>query len=163
MAQYVEQQHTQCLLRDKNAEGLATIGNATEAIEIYAQQGDWDRVHKLAEQAGPQAVSKYAIRCLLLPVSMYCLLVLLTYHTRSLTQPLTNSLTHSLRHSLTHSLTHSSVHVLKNALTPPGLQHSPAATNGVTTPPPPPPFGTTCCNFCGLHSGTPRKRHSRAR
>jgi len=62
LKQYVEQQHTQHLLRDKNAEGLANIGNATEAIEIYAQQGDWGRVHQLAEQAGPQAVVKYAVR-----------------------------------------------------------------------------------------------------
>ena len=62
LQQYVEQQHTHYLLRDKNAEGLANIGNATEAIEIYAQQGDWERVHALAEQAGPQSVIKYSIR-----------------------------------------------------------------------------------------------------
>ena len=62
LQQYVELQHTQYLLRDKNAEGLASIGNATEAIEIYAQQGDWGKVHTLAEQAGPQSVIKYSIR-----------------------------------------------------------------------------------------------------
>ena len=62
LQQYVDQQHTQYLLRDKNAEGLASIGNATEALEIYAQQGDWGRVHTLAEQAGPQSVIKYSIR-----------------------------------------------------------------------------------------------------
>ena len=62
LQQYVEQQHTQYLLRDKNAEALANIGSATEAIEIYAQQGDWGRVHTLAEQSGPQSVIKYSIR-----------------------------------------------------------------------------------------------------
>lgn len=62
LQQYVEQQHTQYLLHDKNAEGLASIGNATEAIELYAQQGDWGRVHQLAEQGGPQSVLKYSIR-----------------------------------------------------------------------------------------------------
>ena len=60
--QYVEQQHTQHLLQDKNADGLASIGNAPEAIEMYAQQGDWGRVHQLAEQAGPQSVVKYSVR-----------------------------------------------------------------------------------------------------
>ena len=63
LKQYVEQQQTQHLLRGRNADGLASIGNATEAIEIYAQQGDWGRVHQLAEQAGPQAITRYAIRC----------------------------------------------------------------------------------------------------
>lgn len=62
LQQYVEQQHTQYLLQGKNAEGLASIGNATEAIEIYTQQGDWARVHTLAEQAGSQSVIKYSIR-----------------------------------------------------------------------------------------------------
>lgn len=62
LLQYVDQQHTHFLLHAKNAEGLASIGNATEAIEIYAQQGDWGRVHTLAEQAGPQSVIKYSVR-----------------------------------------------------------------------------------------------------
>jgi len=62
LKQYVEQQHTQHLLHNKNADGLANIGNATEAIEIYAQQGDWGKVHQLAEQAGPQSVIKYSVR-----------------------------------------------------------------------------------------------------
>ena len=62
LQQYVEQQHTQYLLRNKNADGLASIGNAAEAIEIYARQGDWGRVHQLAEQAGPQDVVKYSVR-----------------------------------------------------------------------------------------------------
>ena len=74
LKQYVEQQHTQHLLRDKNADGLASIGNATEAIEIYAQQGDWVKVHQLAEQAGPPTVIKYSIRYKtitgILPVTM---------------------------------------------------------------------------------------------
>ena len=62
LKQYVEQQHTQHLLQNKTADGLANIGNATEAIEIYAQQGDWGKVHQLAEQAGPQSVIKYSVR-----------------------------------------------------------------------------------------------------
>ena len=62
LRQYVEQQHTQHLLRDKNADGLANIGNTTDAIEVYAQQGDWGKVHQLAQQSGQQAVIKYAIR-----------------------------------------------------------------------------------------------------
>ena len=58
---FVEQQHTQHLLRDKNADGLANIGNTTEAIEVYAQQGDWGRVHQLSQQAGQQLVLKYSV------------------------------------------------------------------------------------------------------
>ena len=62
LQQYVEQQQTQVLLQNKNAESLAGMGNAAEAIDVFAQQGDWGRVHQLAEQAGPQSIAKYAIR-----------------------------------------------------------------------------------------------------
>lgn len=62
LQQYVEEQHTRHLLQSKNAEGLAKSGNAAEAIDIYAQQGDWERVHQLAAQSGPPAVVKYSLR-----------------------------------------------------------------------------------------------------
>ena len=62
LQQYVEEQHTKQLLQSRNAEGLASSGNATEAIEVYAQQGEWEKVHQLAGAAGPQAVAKYTLR-----------------------------------------------------------------------------------------------------
>ena len=62
LQQYVEEQHTRQLLQSRKAEGLASSGNPPDAIEGYAQQGEWERVHQLAAASGPQAVAKYALR-----------------------------------------------------------------------------------------------------
>lgn len=62
LQQYVEEQHTKQLLQSRNADALASSGNAAEAIEMYAQQGAWDRVHQLAATAGPEVVARYVLR-----------------------------------------------------------------------------------------------------
>ena len=62
LQQYVQQHHAQHLVAARDAEGLASAGNAAQAVELFAQRGDWERVHELAAQAGPDAQAKYAIR-----------------------------------------------------------------------------------------------------
>ena len=59
---YVQQHHAQHLVAARDAEGLASAGNAAQAVELFAQRGDWGRVHELAAQAGPDAQARYAVR-----------------------------------------------------------------------------------------------------
>ena len=62
LQEYVQQHHAQHLVAARDAEGLASAGNAAQAVELFAQRGDWERVHELAAQAGPDAQAKYAVR-----------------------------------------------------------------------------------------------------
>ena len=62
LQQYVQQHHAQHLVAARDAEGLASAGNAAQAVELFAQRGDWERVHELAAQAGPDAQARYAVR-----------------------------------------------------------------------------------------------------
>lgn len=47
---FIEEQHTRYLVANNNADELAARGNAGQAIEMYAAQGNWDKVnvHRVA-------------------------------------------------------------------------------------------------------------------
>eukprot|EP00878_Enallax_costatus_P044551 GHUV01053219.1.p1 GENE.GHUV01053219.1~~GHUV01053219.1.p1 ORF type:complete len:206 (+),score=75.58 GHUV01053219.1:877-1494(+) len=62
LLQYIEQQHTDHLVANNDAEELAARGNAGAAVEMYAAQGNWDRAHELAAQAGHEVASTVAAR-----------------------------------------------------------------------------------------------------
>lgn len=62
LKKYVDEQYTSYLVYNKNADELATRGNAGQAIAVYAQQGDWDKVYELAAQQGPEQVRSYAAK-----------------------------------------------------------------------------------------------------
>lgn len=47
LLQYIEQQQTDHLVANNDAEELAARGNAGAAVEMYAAQGNWDRAHEL--------------------------------------------------------------------------------------------------------------------
>lgn len=57
---YVEQQYTQHLTKTGQADQLATTGNTSAALDLYVRQGEWDKVHQLAAEQGPEAMGKYA-------------------------------------------------------------------------------------------------------
>jgi intraflagellar transport protein 172 len=56
----VEQLYTNHLQATGQAGALADTGNTGAALEMYARQGEWDKVHELASEQGPDMVSKYA-------------------------------------------------------------------------------------------------------
>jgi len=47
LQQLIEEQHTQHLMANNNAEELASRGNAAAAVEMFAVQGNWKRAHEL--------------------------------------------------------------------------------------------------------------------
>lgn len=47
LLQLIEQQHTQHLVANNDAEELASRGNAHAAVEMFAAQGNWKRAHEL--------------------------------------------------------------------------------------------------------------------
>jgi hypothetical protein len=51
LLQHIEQQHTQHLVENNDAEELAARGNAAAAVEMYAAQGNWKRAHELVRGA----------------------------------------------------------------------------------------------------------------
>lgn len=51
LLQYIEQQHTEHLVANNDAEELAARGNAGAAVEMYAAQGNWQRAHELVSAA----------------------------------------------------------------------------------------------------------------
>eukprot|EP00959_Pyramimonas_sp_CCMP1952_P409339 8578577-Pyramimonas_sp.AAC.1 len=60
LAGMVEQLYTRHLEVTGQAGALAETGNADVALEMYARQGDWDKVHTLAQEQGPDVVARYA-------------------------------------------------------------------------------------------------------
>jgi hypothetical protein len=48
----VEGAQTSHQVDNQDAEGLAARGNAGQAVELYASQGNWDRAHALVRGAG---------------------------------------------------------------------------------------------------------------
>lgn len=51
LLQHIEQQHTQHLVENNDAEQLAARGNAAAAVDMYAAQGNWKRAHELVRRA----------------------------------------------------------------------------------------------------------------
>lgn len=47
LLQLIEEQHTQHLVANNDAEELASRGNAAAAVEMFAAQGTWKRAHEL--------------------------------------------------------------------------------------------------------------------
>jgi hypothetical protein len=47
LLQLIEEQHTQHLVANNDAEELASRGNAPAAVEMFAAQGNWKRAHEL--------------------------------------------------------------------------------------------------------------------
>jgi hypothetical protein len=43
----IEEAQTQQLVSSNDAEALAARGNASQALELYAAQGNWDKAHAL--------------------------------------------------------------------------------------------------------------------
>ncbi|WIA40104.1 hypothetical protein OEZ86_013511 [Tetradesmus obliquus] len=62
LLQHIEQQHTQHLVENNDAEQLAARGNAAAAVDMYAAQGNWKRAHELAAHAGPDVAASCAAR-----------------------------------------------------------------------------------------------------
>jgi hypothetical protein len=62
LLQHIEQQHTQHLVENNDAEELAARGNAAAAVEMYAAQGNWKRAHELVR----------ASNCSLLQLLSFC-------------------------------------------------------------------------------------------
>eukprot|EP00899_Mesostigma_viride_P028336 jgi/Mesvir1/8688/Mv02626-RA.1 len=58
----VDDQYMQHLMANEKADDLVEHGNVLAGIDLYARQGDWNKVHELARQQGPQVVAKYALR-----------------------------------------------------------------------------------------------------
>lgn len=58
---HIEQQHTQHLVANNDAEELAARGNAAAAVEMYAAQGNWQRAHELV---GGSPGSSYPQLCI---------------------------------------------------------------------------------------------------
>ncbi|CAD7702008.1 unnamed protein product [Ostreobium quekettii] len=59
---FVEERYNQHLVSNRNADALASRGQAAQALEMYAQQGEWDKVYALAEAQGPGVSAKCAAR-----------------------------------------------------------------------------------------------------
>ena len=61
---YIEDQYNQFLLQNKAADELATRGGnmAIQGIDMYMQRDEWDRVHALAAQQGPEVAAQYALK-----------------------------------------------------------------------------------------------------
>ena len=62
LEELVETQSRAAMVRNGDSAGLATSGASSEAIESYAQQGEWDRVHEMAAKEGPEVVARYTLR-----------------------------------------------------------------------------------------------------
>eukprot|EP00854_Cymbomonas_tetramitiformis_P006568 gene6568-7868_t len=60
LSNYIEKQYEQHLIKNENADELATKGNTTAALDLYARQGEWEKVHELAVEQGSEAVAKFA-------------------------------------------------------------------------------------------------------
>lgn len=64
MAAYIEEKRRAMAARGGAAGGGAGAGGAggDSAIDMYAAQGDWAKVHELAEKQGPQVAAQYGLR-----------------------------------------------------------------------------------------------------
>ncbi|KAK9829656.1 hypothetical protein WJX72_007146 [[Myrmecia] bisecta] len=65
LRQYVEEASARQSRQSSHSAGGRPASGASaggQPIEAFAQQGDWDRVYELAEQAGPDTVARYAVR-----------------------------------------------------------------------------------------------------
>mmetsp|Transcript_26109 Transcript_26109/g.57041 ORF Transcript_26109/g.57041 Transcript_26109/m.57041 type:complete len:1764 (+) Transcript_26109:195-5486(+) len=61
---YIEDQYNSHLIQNKAADELAVRGGqgAQQAIDMYVQRDDWDKVHELAAKQGPEVAAMYAAR-----------------------------------------------------------------------------------------------------
>lgn len=58
LSSYIEDLYNRQLMAHGNAEELASRGQTREAIDMYAQQGDWDKVSPCLRLRAPSYVSK---------------------------------------------------------------------------------------------------------
>ena len=52
----IEEAQTQHLVTNNDAEALAARGNANQALELYAAQGNWDKAHALVRMFYPSVL-----------------------------------------------------------------------------------------------------------
>lgn len=58
---YIEEKYTAHLVDNKAADELASRGMNAQALDMWAQKGDWNKVHDLASKQGPQVAARYAL------------------------------------------------------------------------------------------------------
>ncbi|EFJ49307.1 intraflagellar protein IFT172 [Volvox carteri f. nagariensis] len=61
---YIEDQYNSHLLRNQQADELASRGghHAQQAIEMFMARDEWSKVHELAAQQGPEVAAMYALK-----------------------------------------------------------------------------------------------------
>jgi intraflagellar transport protein 172 len=59
LASYVRAAHEKHLIENRNVDGLVGVNNIA-AIELHANQGNWDTVYKIAKEEGEYVVRKFA-------------------------------------------------------------------------------------------------------
>ena len=62
LAKYVADMHVKQLMANEQADELVSSGNVREGLELYAQHGEWEKVHELAKNQGPDAAAKYSLK-----------------------------------------------------------------------------------------------------
>jgi hypothetical protein len=70
LQRYVDEQYTSHLVASRNADELASRGDAGSAIDLYCQQGEWTKVYELAGRQGGNAVGIYAARQAMVKVGL---------------------------------------------------------------------------------------------
>eukprot|EP00951_Prasinocladus_malaysianus_P039089 scaffold434683_cov33-Prasinocladus_malaysianus.AAC.1 len=62
LEELVDSQSRQHMVSAGDAAGLASSGASDHAIEMYAKQGEWNKVHELAAKEGADVVARYTLR-----------------------------------------------------------------------------------------------------
>ncbi|XP_024531630.1 intraflagellar transport protein 172 [Selaginella moellendorffii] len=62
LQQFVDEQYKEHLMKKGEAEQLAEIGNVSEAVELYIQQSNWQKVHELSSLLGPDSERESSFR-----------------------------------------------------------------------------------------------------
>eukprot|EP01018_Ginkgo_biloba_P018843 Gb_21572 [translate_table: standard] len=62
LQKYVDDLYKEHLFKNGEANRLVSIGSIPEALEVYVEQENWEKVHELAASLGPELAKEFSVR-----------------------------------------------------------------------------------------------------